>query len=85
VEPVEAGTAAEGGHLEGLQWVRQYDCPWDSHTCIFAARSGQLEVLQWVREHDATGEVWSERRVRCHATRPRREEVLAWLDDIRAP
>jgi hypothetical protein len=54
-------------------------------TCVYAAVNGQLELLRWVREHDATGEVWSERRVRRHATGPKREEVLTWVDDISAP
>jgi hypothetical protein len=31
-----AGTcsrAAEGGHLEVLQWARDNGCPWDAMTC----------------------------------------------------
>jgi len=38
-----------------------------------------------VQEHDATGEVWSERRMRRYAAGPRKQEVLTWLDDLSAP
>ena len=43
--------AAEGGHLEVLQWAREHDCPWSESTCICAAEEGHLEVLRWAREH----------------------------------
>ena len=77
--------AARAGHLEVLQWALEHGCPWDNVTCIDAAIIGQLEVLQWVQEHDATGEVWSERRMRRYAAGPRKQEVLTWLDDLSAP
>ena len=80
-----AFAAEGGGHLQVLHWARARDCPWDLHTCIYAARAGQLEVLQWVRENDATGEVWSEVRVRNYASGPRKQEVLTWLDELSAP
>jgi len=38
-----------------------------------------------VRENDATGEVWDEHRVRTHASGPRKQEVLTWLDQVSAP
>jgi len=77
--------AARFGHLHVLQWAREHGCRWKSHTCIFAASAGHLEVLQWVRENDATGEVWNENRVRRSAGGPRKQEVLTWLDELRAP
>ena len=77
--------AAVGGHLEVLKWTREQDCPWDSASCGGAAAGGHLEVLQWVLENDATGNVWSERLVRCHADGPRKQEVLMWLDELSAP
>eukprot|EP00230_Micromonas_polaris_P008967 CAMPEP_0117645366 /NCGR_PEP_ID=MMETSP0802-20121206/11508_1 /TAXON_ID=38833 /ORGANISM="Micromonas sp., Strain CCMP2099" /LENGTH=190 /DNA_ID=CAMNT_0005450733 /DNA_START=85 /DNA_END=655 /DNA_ORIENTATION=+ len=39
--------AAEGGHLEVLQWARATGCPWDEETCEYAAGGRHLEVLQW--------------------------------------
>merc|ERR1719469_209761 len=41
--------AAKGGQLRVLQWLRGWDCPWDSSTCGGAASNGHLEVLQWAR------------------------------------
>jgi len=38
-----------------------------------------------VRENDATGEVWDENTVRTNASGPRKQEVLAWLDQLSAP
>ena len=44
--------AAEGGHLEVLQWLRAKGCPWDSTATDSAAYKGHLEVLQWMRAQD---------------------------------
>ena len=49
--------AAEGGHLEVLQWARANGCPWDEKTCWRAAEGGHLEVLQWARTN---GCPWNE-------------------------
>jgi hypothetical protein len=49
--------AAEGGHLEVLQWARANSCPCDEVTCSGAAEGGHLEVLQWAR---ANGCPWDE-------------------------
>jgi len=46
-------SAAEGGHLAVLRWLREIGCPWDAHTCARAAQGGHLEVLKWARRHDA--------------------------------
>ena len=44
-------SAAKGGQLEVLEWLRENECPWDKNTCEEAAYSGHLEVLQWAREN----------------------------------
>ena len=41
--------AANGGHLEVLQWLHANGCQWDAHTCSSAAEGGHLEMLQWLR------------------------------------
>ena len=41
--------AAEGGHLETLQWARETGFPWDEETCENAAKGGHLEMLKWAR------------------------------------
>ena len=45
--------AAKTGQLEVLQWLRANACPWDKHTCNWAALNGHLEVLQWARANGA--------------------------------
>jgi len=52
------GGAAQGGHLELLQWARAQNAPWDKWTCMWAARGGHLALLQWAR---AQGAPWDER------------------------
>ncbi|KAI8471350.1 MAG: hypothetical protein J3K34DRAFT_520586 [Monoraphidium minutum] len=50
--------AAEGGHLQVLQWARQQQppCPWGKETCAAAAaENGHLHVLQWLREQQPPG------------------------------
>jgi hypothetical protein len=44
--------AAQGGHLEVIQWARANGCPWDEHTMLVSvAHGGHLEVLKWLREN----------------------------------
>jgi hypothetical protein len=33
-----------------LQWARANGCPWNAHTCAFAAQNGHLEMLHWLRK-----------------------------------
>jgi len=40
-------TAARNGHLECLQLLREYSCPWDEHTCTVAAKGGHIACLQF--------------------------------------
>ena len=46
--------AADGGHIDVLQWARSQDppCPWDEYVCRYAAMNGHLDVLQWARSQD---------------------------------
>ena len=39
--------AAEGGHLEVLQWARANGCPWDKRTLISARKGCHVELLNW--------------------------------------
>ena len=54
--------AAQGGHLEVLQWVHENGCPWDEDTCWCAAQGGHLEALQWLRANGCPWD-WSTRFV----------------------
>ena len=69
--------AAQGGHLEVLQWIRAQDppCPWDSDICYSAALGGHLEVLRWARSQ---GCPWNE-DAPCAAARNGHLKVLVWL------
>lgn len=53
--PISAGTcasAAAGGNLAALQWLRtSLKCPWDATTCTKAAEGGHHALLKWAREH----------------------------------
>jgi hypothetical protein len=78
-------SAARGGHLSLLQWMREPDkpegqCPWDAATCAKAAKFGHLELLQWLRQPKSpTGQCpWDEWA--CHnAAAEGRLDLLQWL------
>ena len=57
--------------LEMLEWLRAEGCPWDKHTCAWAARDNHLEALSGC----ARGP-WGEGTQICGAERP--FEVLRW-------
>ena len=70
----DSGVAAEGGHLQVLQWACENGCPWDEWTCAYAAQGRHLEVLKWAR---ANGCPWS--AVTCAvAAGGGHLEVLKW-------
>jgi hypothetical protein len=39
-------SAAEGGHLELLKWLKKNGCPWNSHTCVVAAENGRVSAAR---------------------------------------
>jgi hypothetical protein len=39
--------AAQGGHLELLEFIHKNGCPWDNLTCAAAAKEGYFGILQW--------------------------------------
>lgn len=43
--------AAEGGHLDVLQWLRQRHCPWNDMVTYSAAVRGHLDLLRWAIDH----------------------------------
>lgn len=47
--------AADGGHLELLQWMRSRSSPyaWNQDTCKAAAANGHLDLLRWAHENGA--------------------------------
>ena len=73
--------AAEGGHLETLQWLRSQGCAWDQYTCAWAATHGHLKCLQWARSE---GCPWDESTCSSAAERGHLE-VLRWARDNGCP
>jgi hypothetical protein len=43
--------AVKKADLALLQWLREYDCPWNVHTCRLAALEGHLHILIWAHEN----------------------------------
>ena len=74
-------SAAGGGHLEVLQWLRANDCPWVMNTCSRAVEGRHLEVLQWAR---ANGCQWNERTCTWAAWWGRLE-ILKWAHENGCP
>ena len=67
-------SAARGGQLQALQWLRDHGCDWDAWTCSSAAHGGHLAVLQWAR---ANGCFWN--KLTCSfAARNGHLAVLQW-------
>jgi hypothetical protein len=50
-------SAACGGQLQALKWLRDCGCDWDAKTCAEAARGGHLAVLQWARANGCDWDV----------------------------
>ena len=69
--------AAMGGHLESLQWLRNWDspCPWEEVVCSGVIQEGHLEVLQWLKRE---GCPWPGDAV-PHAAYYGHREILEWL------
>ena len=70
------GTAARGGQLEALKWLRAKGCDWDKkNICTTAAWRGHLAVLEWAR---ANGCDW-DGLTGFEASRSGHPAVLQWL------
>lgn len=75
-------SAAGGGHLEILQWLRNNPiiCPWDESTCYEAA-GGHLEILKWAR---ANGCPW-DKDICNIAMEKDNLEILRWAVENGCP
>ena len=68
-------SAAQGGHLELVKWLRAKGCPWDTWTSSDAAFGGHLEVLRWARSQGCP----LDERVPIAAAEGGHLEVLQWM------
>ena len=71
-------SAAEGGHLEVLQWARAKGYPWDLWTCANAASNGHLEVLQWSVANGCMGDEEDWPYILDNAAKNGHLKVLQW-------
>ena len=74
-------SAAEGGHLVVLKWLRANGCPWNEYTCTSAAKGGHLDVLKWAR---ANGCPW-DKETCAFAAEGDHLAVLKWARAQRMP
>jgi hypothetical protein len=79
--PGTCGSAAAGGHIHMLRWLRANGCPWGGSTCSVAAATGQLESLKWCR---ANGCPWDASAC-VHATVGNHLHVLEWMFQNKCP
>jgi len=81
-------SAAYGGQLQMIKWLRAKGCPWDIYTSVSAARGGQLEVLQWMRAQDPPCPwdsivcVWAARYGHLDVLRWARSQGCPWDDQV---
>lgn len=66
-------SAASGGHLATLKWLRQHDYAWDEHTPYNAILCANLECLVWSLEN---GCPWKKNMV---LYRPKHYAIMKWL------
>ncbi|CAB9524341.1 ankyrin repeat protein (Partial), partial [Seminavis robusta] len=69
------------GSLECLKYAHENGCPWDSHTCSFAAETGQLECLKYARGRGCPWDAWT-----CfYAAEGGHLDVLKWAVENGCP
>ena len=66
-------SAARGGQLAALQWLRANGCDWDAQVCFEAIGKGDVEMLRWARENGCPWDTW---------LRDRAAEDLGYTDDL---
>ena len=72
-------SAAEGGHLEVLQWLHVNDCPWDEDVCTEAARGGHLEMLKWARSENCP---WDVDKCLEAAHDHFNNDIIEWIESV---
>eukprot|EP01117_Protostelium_nocturnum_P000188 TRINITY_DN10261_c0_g1_i1.p1 TRINITY_DN10261_c0_g1~~TRINITY_DN10261_c0_g1_i1.p1 ORF type:complete len:446 (-),score=114.27 TRINITY_DN10261_c0_g1_i1:174-1511(-) len=74
-------SAAKGGNLPTVMWLKEKGCQFNSQTCARAARSGRLDVLKWLKRQ---GCKWDQRTC-SEAAKGGHLEVLKWAHSNGAP
>ena len=52
-------SAAKGGYLELLKWLKSNGCGWTEDCCYFVVLRGHLEVLIWARHNGCKWSAWT--------------------------
>ena len=75
------GSAARGGQIEVLQWLRAEGYPWDEWVCMRAAEGGQLDTLKWLHAQSA---LWNSRTI-DEAAEHGRLDIIEWAREQHPP
>ena len=51
------GVTLQAGSLACLHYAHEHGCPWDEHTCEYAAEIGALDCLSYAHEHGCPWDV----------------------------
>ena len=71
--------AAEGGHMEILQWLHGVGCPSDVSTSTAAARHGNMQCLQWIVARSSSILHGFGARIMIAAAEGGHLDILKWL------
>jgi len=74
---VSTRNIAEKGHLNVLQWLKDYGHKPNKWTFAYAAKGGHLDILKWLREIECEGTYWATN----YAAHNGHLDVLMWLKD----
>jgi len=81
-------SAAEGGHVEAMQWLRDRGIDWNANVSDVAAREGKLEALKWLVDNGCPLDA-DEAIAACfygeHASCNDTFEACVWLIETYAP
>ena len=68
---------AEGGHLDVLMWLKEYNFPWSIDTVYVAAKYGHLDVLKWAINNGCP----NDHKTFEYAAKCGRLNILKWADE----
>lgn len=66
--------AAEGGHMNILEYLLSINCPIDSYACAMAASSGHFDILKWLRKNNCP---WDD-NVCAYAAENGHLDIIKW-------
>ena len=76
-----ARSAAYGGHLDMLKWLREVNCPFEDRIHRDVADGGHLDMLKWLGEVGFKCDSWTY----VYAISSGHLHVMKWLKEIGCP